>query len=73
VIPKCIVCGKRIPPEFRGTKEHAPLVHSQACARVLLQRILISVPDVASLLPAQWRHAEWEAQQKWAAGLRSIP
>lgn len=65
MIPKCIVCGKRIPPEYR-TKDHAPLFHSQACARVLLQRILISVPDVATLLPMQWRDPQWEMQQQWA-------
>jgi hypothetical protein len=63
VIPKCIVCGKRIPSYFRSNKEAPALFHSQACARVLLLRILASVPDVAMLLPTQWRHPEWEAQQ----------
>ncbi len=48
---KCVACGKPIsgPP-----LDHVPF-HSQACARVLLQRILISVPGVIELLPREWR------------------
>jgi hypothetical protein len=47
---KCVTCGKPCGGEFA-----AQPYHSQACARVLLTRILIAVPGVVDLLPAEWR------------------
>lgn len=47
---RCVACGKPIGGEFAGQP-----FHSQACSRLLLQRILISVPGVIDLLPPEWR------------------
>lgn len=47
--PKCVACGK----PFRPAADEP--YHSQACARLLLQRILLSVPGVVELLPRGWR------------------
>lgn len=47
---RCVACGAAISGEYIGQP-----FHSQACARVLLQRILLSVPGVIELLPREWR------------------
>lgn len=47
---RCVVCGKPVGSAFAGQP-----FHSQACARVLLQRILVAVPGIVELLPRQWR------------------
>lgn len=47
---KCVVCGKSIGYPFVGQP-----YHSQACARLLLQRLLVAVPGVIDLLPPKWR------------------
>ena len=49
-VPRCIVCRARIPTYMRALPEH-----SQECARLLLQRILVSIPGVLDILPEQWR------------------
>jgi len=51
-VPRCVVCGMVIPPLSR---DRGSPVHSQECGRVLLERILISVPGVIDLLPDEWR------------------
>ena len=50
--PRCVVCAQ--PIDQRGEYAGQPF-HSQACARVLLQRILIAIPGVVDLLPEEWR------------------
>lgn len=47
---RCVACGTRRTGAFAAVP-----YHSQACARLLLQRILVAVPGVIDLLPAEWR------------------
>lgn len=47
--PKCVACGRA----FRPVTDEP--IHSQACAKLLLLRILASVPGVVDLLPPEWR------------------